>query len=84
MYLEWTKPYSGKTGWFHTSNANRIYHVSVKHGISIFYDLRQMRERVREQISLGNVKVTHKSPKESFVMISNDDPQFKDLLRFQY
>ena len=84
LYLEWTKPYSGKPGWFHTSAANRIYHVSVKHNVSIFYDLKQLRERVRKQISLGHVKVARKAPKESFVMIKHNDPVFRDLLRFQY
>ena len=82
--MEWTKPYSGKPGWFHTSAANRIYHVSVKHNVSIFYDLKQLRERVRKQISLGHVKVARKAPKESFVMIKHNDPVFRDLLRFQY
>ena len=84
IYLEWTKPYSCKTGWFHTSGANRIYHVSVKHNTSIFYDLRQMRQRIREQINLGHIEVVHKSRKESCVLIEHNDPAFQDLLRFQY
>ena len=84
IYLEWTKKYSGKPGWFHTSSANRIYHVSVKNNTSIFYDLKQMKKRIREQKDLGHVKVVFKKLKESYITIEHNDPAFADLLRFQY
>ena len=84
IYLEWTKKYSGKPGWFHTSSSNRIYHVSVKNNTSIFYDLKEMRQRIREQRDLGHVAVSIRKFKESYIMIEHDDPAFSDLLRFQY
>ena len=84
IYLEWTKKYSGKPGWFHTSSSNRIYHVSVKNNTSIFYDLKEMRQRIREQRDLGHVAVSIRKFKESYIMIEHDDPAFADLLRFQY
>lgn len=84
LCFEMTKWGSGKPGWFYTSNSDRIYHVSVKHKTSIFYDLKQMRKRIREQLDLENIKIIHRQKRESLLIIKHNDPAFKDLLRFQY
>ncbi len=85
LYLEWAKKRS-RPGWFRTSKADRIYHVSVNDNISIFYDLKEFRKLIRKEITKGTLKPRYKkrSPREQFLLISSKDARFKELFRFQF
>ena len=84
IYLEWTKAY-GRPGWFRASKADRIYHTNLKKKISIFYDLKQLRKVVRNLLKEKKIKVETKGRYgQSYILFSNRDKNFKDLLRFQY
>ena len=85
LYLEWAKG-NNRKGWFRTSQADRIYHVNVEHNISIFYDLKQLRNAVIKQHLKGKYKPqTQKhNANEKFILLSNTDSNFNTLFKIQY
>jgi hypothetical protein len=56
VMLELSKSkYDGsRIGWFHTSQADRIYHVNTYHKMYVYYDLNEMRRWVTREIINGN------------------------------
>jgi hypothetical protein len=54
VILELVKGESNKRiGWFHTSQADRIYHVNTYHKVYVYYDLTAMREWVTRELIKG-------------------------------
>lgn len=76
IILELSKSrYDGsRVGWFHTSQADRIYHVNTYHKAYVYYDLNEMRRWVIREIINGNTLDYEQLPNGSELLTINVQP----------
>jgi len=63
-----------RVGWFHTSQADRIYHVNTYHKLYVYYDLNEMRRWVTRELIKGNVLDFKQLPNGSELLTINVHP----------
>ena len=70
-----------RPGWLYTSHADRISHTHVGKKMLVFYDLKQMRERLLPLIRNGEIALHDARSKCKMAYIDMNDKRFSNLIR---
>tara|TARA_Y100000296_G_scaffold56535_1_gene64868 strand:- start:205 stop:693 length:489 start_codon:yes stop_codon:yes gene_type:complete len=73
----------GRPGWLYSSQADRIYHVNTDHETGVFYDRKQMQERIDKSLKAGSVN-SFKNNNDTLVSLYSSDENVRDLVRKVY